>query len=65
MQSFYTYIYYYKLYFHHFDRISFSSLEDEINNVTKEIKSLHSELSKQTKKQIYTQFSGKYFLIVV
>lgn len=46
-----------------FDRISFSSLEDEIKTITKQIRSLHSELSKQSKKQIYNQFSGKYFII--
>ncbi|KAE9526798.1 hypothetical protein AGLY_013446 [Aphis glycines] len=42
-------------------RISFLSLEDEINVKTKQIKSLHLQLSKQTKKQICDQFSGKCF----
>ncbi|XP_060869000.1 inverted formin-2-like isoform X2 [Metopolophium dirhodum] len=38
-------------------RISFLSLEDEINIKTKQIRKLHLELSKQTKKQICSQFS--------
>ncbi|XP_025208369.1 inverted formin-2-like isoform X2 [Melanaphis sacchari] len=38
-------------------RISFLSLEDEINIKTKQIRSLHLQLSKQTKKQICDQFS--------
>ncbi|XP_060839430.1 inverted formin-2-like isoform X3 [Rhopalosiphum padi] len=38
-------------------RISFLSLEDEINIKTKQIKSLHLQLSKQMKKQICDQFS--------
>lgn len=42
----------------------FSSLDEEIKFITKQTRSLHSELSKQTKKQlIYTQFSGKYILL--
>lgn len=42
-------------------RIPFVSLEDDIKATTKQIRSLHAELLKQTKKQIYGQFSGKYF----